>query len=135
MPEAIPFARRHQHETRGRPREKCEGAAPVGTMVGSDESLAFGVRAGGEESPLSAGLEIARQQNGSATGAARSQRKATIVQRSAAILDARVKDQKVEAAPDGSVASLKASNGHASRDGIGRNDAGDWIALGSTADP
>jgi hypothetical protein len=135
MTEAIPCARRHQHETRGRPRKKGEGAAPVGAVMGRDESPAFGVRTGREESPLSVGLEISRQQNRSAAGAARAQCQATIVQRSAAILDARVKDQKVEAAPDRSVASLESSHGHTARDGIGRNDACDGIVLGALADP
>jgi len=135
MSETISFARRHQHETRNDAREECAGAAPVGAVVGRDESPGPRIRAGREESALSALLEIPRQEDRGPDGGPRAQDQAAIVERTAAVLDAWVEDRQLEACADGAVASLQSSNRHAAGNRVGRHDAGHWVARRSFADP
>lgn len=135
MSEAVPRARRDHDEARTDTGEKGGGAASVGAVVRSDENTGSQIRAGRDQRSLSAGLEIARQENRRPSAGPRAQHEAPIVERTGPIPDARMKDRELQARAVNDLASLQSSYGDPARDRSGGDDARQRVALGSFADP
>jgi hypothetical protein len=95
MSEAVPRARGDHDEARIDAGEKSDRAASVGAVVRRDEDFGPGIRAGGQERPLAAGLEIAGQEDRCASGGASAQNQASIVERTDTVLDPRMKHRQL----------------------------------------
>jgi hypothetical protein len=135
MSEAIPTAGGDQNERRSNAGQEPGRAAPVGAVMRRDESHGSRILSSREKRSLAIALQVSRQKDRRTEFRSRANREAAVVQRSCPVIECRVEDVELDAGPNRAFTPLQPPDRDSSRDGFGRDEPGQRVALGSSADP